>query len=241
MTRRRFSVVAAVAAVAAGCGWREPRRRVLVYRGVASGPELSEAAAALVLAWDRSAKIVYVGPGEKVKVTPEVLAGAALYVQPGGGQDIAGAWDDIRDTADAVRDWVRGGGRFLGICMGAYLAGSEGFDLVPATTDGYIDTPGATVQGEADTVIALTWRDKPRHVFFQDGTAFIDLKPDTTVIARYDNGTVAALTAPYGEGRVGVVGPHPEADQSWYDDAGLTNPDGVKFDLGVDLITATLH
>jgi glutamine amidotransferase-like uncharacterized protein len=214
---------------------------VLVYRGVASGPELSEAAAALVRAWDQTVKIVYVGPGEKVKITPEVLAGAALYVQPGGGQDIAGAWDDIRDTADAVRGWVRSGGRFLGICMGAYLAGSEGFDLVPATTDGYIDTPGATVKGEADTVIALTWRDKPRHVFFQDGAAFTDLKPDATVLARYDNGTVAALTAPYGEGRVGVVGPHPEADQSWYDDAGLMNPDGVRFDLGVDLITATLH
>lgn len=223
-------------------------RKALIYRGVASGPELSESAAALVRAADKSLEIVYVGPQEKVRVTPEVLAGAALYVQPGGGQDIPAAWDDIRDTADAIRDWVRGGGRFLGICMGAYLAGSGdiegsvyGFDLVPATIDGYIDTPGATVSGEADTVIALTWRDKPRHVFFQDGAAFTDVKPGTTVIARYDNKTVAALTAPYGEGRVGVVGPHPEADQSWYDDAGLTNPDGVKFDLGIDLITATLH
>jgi len=61
------------------------------------------------------------------------------------------------------------------------------------------------------------------------------------VIATYDTGTAAALVADYGAGRVGVVGPHPEADHSWYDDAGLTNPDGVHPDLGHDLIESTVR
>jgi hypothetical protein len=37
------------------------------------------------------------------------------------------------------------------------------------------------------------------------------------------------------------VGPHPEADRSWYSNAGLTNPDGIDFELGHDLIESTVH
>jgi hypothetical protein len=44
----------------------------------------------------------------------------------------------------------------------------------------------------------------------------------------------------FGAGRVGVVGPHPEADRSWYRDAHLTNPDGVQPDLGHDLVESTV-
>jgi hypothetical protein len=60
------------------------------------------------------------------------------------------------------------------------------------------------------------------------------------VLATYDTGAGAAVVTAFGEGRVGLVGPHPEADQSWYDDARLTNPDGIRFDLGYDLIQTTM-
>jgi hypothetical protein len=45
---------------------------------------------------------------------------------------------------------------------------------------------------------------------------------------------------PYGEGRVAVVGPHPEADASWYADHDLTNRAGVRLDLGHDLVEAAM-
>jgi hypothetical protein len=60
------------------------------------------------------------------------------------------------------------------------------------------------------------------------------------VLATYDTGAVAALVTSYGAGRVGVVGPHPEADRHWYP-RGLTNPDGIRPDLGYDLIQATVQ
>ena len=33
--------------------------------------------------------------------------------------------------------------------------------------------------------------------------------PGEKILARYTNGKVAAMSAPYGAGRIGVVGPHP--------------------------------
>ena len=39
---------------------------------------------------------------------------------------------------------------------------------------------------------------------------------------------------------MGVCGPHLEAPASWYREAGLINPDGVRLDLGYDLLVATI-
>jgi hypothetical protein len=78
-------------------------------------------------------------------------------------------------------------------------------------------------------------------MYFQDGPFF--RLTDTTAasaIATYDNDLPAAVLAPYGAGRVAVVGPHPEADATWYADYSLTNPDGIRFDLGHDLVESAL-
>ncbi|MDT5107857.1 MAG: hypothetical protein QOI25_5370 [Mycobacterium sp.] len=84
----------------------------------------------------------------------------------------------------------------------------------------------------------------PNHgTCFQDGPVFrLNAGADATVLATYDNGEPAAVVAPYGSGWVGVVGPHPEADRSWYSSVpDLTNPDGIRSDLGYDFVEATVH
>jgi len=48
------------------------------------------------------------------------------------------------------------------------------------------------------------------------------------------------MTAPFGRGVVGVVGPHPEATVDWYDHHGLVDPDGLDADLGHDLIDVVM-
>lgn len=69
-----------------------------------------------------------------------------------------------------VRDCVREGGSYLGVCFGAYLAGRDpGFDLLPGGTTGYVDLPDTTSPGGRDTVVPVTWRGKPRHMYFPDG------------------------------------------------------------------------
>ncbi len=61
------------------------------------------------------------------------------------------------------------------------------------------------------------------------------------VLATYTNGKIAALVAPYGKGKVGVSGPHPEATAEWYEASHLVNPEGMHADLGYDLIDTLMR
>jgi hypothetical protein len=213
----------------------------LVYRGPASGPGCSEAVAALLAGTTTRLRVVYCGPGERVPLSARALATATVYAQPGGGE-LDPAWQLMGAHAGDIRTWVSRGGRYLGFCLGGYLAGATpGFGLLPGDTDQYLASPGATVRTTDDTIVAVRWRGHLRHLFFQDGPQFrLDHEAAPTVLATYPNGAIAAAVTRHGAGRVGVVGPHPEADRSWYADAGLTNPDGVRADLGRDLVETTL-
>ena len=73
------------------------------------------------------------------------------------------------------------------------------------------------------------------------GRSYFTLRPHAraTVLARYKNGLAAAVVARYGAGRVGVVGPHPEADRSWY--VGLPLHPVDSRDLGYDLVETTMR
>ncbi len=75
-------------------------------------------------------------------------------------------------------------------------------------------------------------------MYFQDGPYFLLDRGATgvRVLATYTNGKIAALVAPYGKGKVGVSGPHPEATIAWYEASHLVNPEGVHADLGHDLL-----
>lgn len=215
----------------------------LVYRGPAAYPECSEAAAALLKSAPSRFRVVYCGPDEEVPVSAESLSEAMVYVQPGGGL-LPRAWRRMRQHADDIRAFVRGGGHYLGFCLGAYLAGSDpGFGLAPGIAiDSYVNSPGSSVTDAADTIVQVRWRGQLRHMYFQDGCRFqIQPGATATVLATYDTGVPAAIIASYGAGRVGLVGPHPEAQRSWYRDAGLTNPDGIRFDLGHDLVESTIQ
>ncbi len=215
----------------------------LVYRGNAARPvECSEAVFALLRSSRHGFDVRYVGPWERHRLTPAVLARAALYAQPGGG-GLDSAYRRMRRYEPAIRSFVAAGGRYLGFCLGGYLAGATpGFGLLPGDTDQYIATRGATVDSERDTLVTVRWRGRPRRLYFQDGPAFL-LRPGAsgvTVLARYPNDEVAAVTAPFGRGVVGVVGPHPEATADWYDHHGLVDPDGLDTDLGHDLVDAVM-
>lgn len=218
---------------------RGTRRRdgelALVYRGPGSLPGCPEAVADVLE--QAGLRPRFVGPRERHHLSADTLAGAALYAQPGGGE-LDEAWPHLRDHADDVRDFVDGGGLYLGVCLGAYLAGDDpGFDLLPGDTDQYVVTGGASIRHESDALVTLDWAGQPRTMYFQDG-AYVDLADDADaeVVARYDNGRVAALVCGYGKGGVAVVGPHPEATSDWFTDVGLPVPEPLALDLAVDLV-----
>jgi len=218
----------------------------LVYRGPAARPAAcSDAVAALLASSARGFDVRFVGPREETRLAPEALAGAAVYAQPGGGE-LDPAYRRMRRHRGVLRDYVAGGGRYLGFCLGGYLAGATpGFDLLPGDTDRFAGSPGAGVYGTGDTTVWVDWRGQRRELFFQDGPRFDlrvpDAADDLTVLAHYPNGAIAAAVAAFGAGRVGVVGPHPEATPDWYADAGLAVPRTTAADLGHDLLDEVLR
>lgn len=190
-------------------------------------------------------RIRYVGPHDEISVRQGLTtAGAVLYVQPGGDGTVESAWRALRADAPAVRNFVLGGGRYLGICMGGYLAGtSPGFDLMNGRdADEHITRPGASVTADGDTLITVRWRGRPATLYFQDGPIFpVDTRrPETVVLATYRNGDVAAVVAPVGGGKVGLVGPHPEATADWYAASRLAAPARIEQSYGRDLLTTLL-
>ncbi|RZQ62331.1 BPL-N domain-containing protein [Amycolatopsis suaedae] len=214
------------------------RPLALVYRGPATTPGCPEAVAGVLA--DHFA-VRFTGPREKTELGAAALAGAALYAQPGGGT-LSHAYRKLRRHRDDIRDFVRGGGRYLGFCLGGYLAGATpGFGLLPGDTDRYIDSAGASVGHDGDAVVTVRWRGRRRRLYFQDGPVFLLDRPDAAeVLATYPNGTIAALVAPFGAGRVGVVGPHPEATADWYGVRWPRRPLRSGHDLARDLVEAVL-
>ena len=225
-------------------------RLALVYRGPASLPGCPEAVAELLCAGSPRLRVEFVGPRESRKLGAESLADATLYAQPGGAE-LDEAYRYLRPHRKDIRRFVAAGGRYLGFCLGGYLAGaSPGFGLLPGDTDQYITTEFATLHTEGDAVVEVNWRGHPRQLYFQDGPYFqLDPGTDTTVLATYPNGTVAASVSSFGRGRVGVVGPHPEAKADWFTDADLRDPgrnhpnpaNARGRDLGLDLLSEVMR
>lgn len=215
------------------------RPLALVYRGPAGCPGCSEAVAKLLHSSQWHFDVQYVGPNERLMLSAATLQAATLYAQPGGSGELSQAYQQVKKHAHVLRNYVASGGRYLGICMGGYLAGrTPGFRLLPGDTDQFIASRGASVRTEADTIVNVRWLGQLRSMYFQDGPAFLLDRgaADVIVLATYTNGKIAALVAPYGKGKVGVSGPHPEATAAWYEASHLVNPEGVRTALGHDLI-----
>ncbi|WP_040390323.1 BPL-N domain-containing protein [Catelliglobosispora koreensis] len=213
----------------------------LVYRGPASLPGCPEAVAELLRSSLCGFEVHYVGPREKTPLSDAALAGAAVYAQP-GGDSLKRGYRHMRRHRDSIRKFVHSGGRYLGFCLGGYLAGATpGFALLPGDTDQYIASPRATIDSEDNTLVRLRWRGQERVLFFQDGPYFwVRPEASVAVMATYPNGTIAAMVSGFGSGRVGVVGPHPEATQDWYTDAGLRMTGSLGADLGHDLVETVM-
>lgn len=145
--------------------------------------------------------------------------------------DLDDAWAETKAFAPAIRDFVSRGGRYLGFCLGAYLAGrTPGFGLLPrgSDTDAENCQKGAQVTTDEDTIIQVDWnfttgekagqKAKNRWIYFQEGAVIKRFVESDTcfVLGRYSHsGRVASSLNKYGQGWVGLIGPHPEATEEW--------------------------
>ncbi|MET7996738.1 hypothetical protein ABZU76_38235 [Amycolatopsis sp. NPDC005232] len=219
-----------------------PRPVAVVYSddttGAADGDDTDALAAMLTAATSWNFDVITAGPNGTIPVRKALeLPGVRLYAQPGAAGDDDAAYRRQKHDKSAIRAFVHAGGRYLGICMGGFLAEPGFFNLFRGRVDEYYSSPGATVRTPDPAVIPITWRDTTRQMYFQDGGFMVPIRRTSgaTVLACYSNGSIAALVTPYGHGKVGLCGPHPEAPLEWYRKAKLPYR-GPTQDLGDDLI-----
>jgi glutamine amidotransferase-like uncharacterized protein len=133
---------------------------------------------------------------------------------PGGLGD-ASSFDFLtKENGNRIKKFMKRGGAYLGVCMGAYWAGSEYFDLLNnVDAVQYITRPKTDTKRPHAKNIDVVWNDVPEKMFFYDGCALVGDESKFQTVARYANGDPMAII----QKRIGLIGCHPESEKHWYD------------------------
>lgn len=117
----------------------------------------------------------------------------------------------LKDNKKHIIDYVNNGGKYLGICMGSYWAGSEYFDLLNGTdVVQYITRPNTDTRRPHAKHLDVVWNNRSEKMFFYDGPTFVGGRYQT--IGSYMNGDPMAIV----QNNLGLIGCHPEATPYWY-------------------------
>jgi len=132
---------------------------------------------------------------------------------PGGIGD-ADSYDYLlQSNGRVIRDFVQRGGKYLGVCMGAYWAGKEYFNLLNnVEPQQYIKRPNSDTRRPHAKNIKVIWREEQQKMFFYDGCALVGDEQKFETIARYSNGDPMAII----QSNIGLIGCHPESEPHWY-------------------------
>lgn len=213
------------------------RKRVaLIYNGPVSAEDCPEAAAAVAKRAGLAVRFV-----SDVGQLPRLLDHSAVFILGGTGDDLHPLLKAFTpNVTAALKNYLRQGGRYLGICGGGFMASTawdedgrhvEALSIIPAKS-------AVFRQDFSARILPIRWRNDIRPMFFKAGPCF-HLAPSretVEVFGYYGDGSVAALLSTYGKGRVAVCGPHPEARESWRDEA----RDGHRWRSSMDLAVALL-
>ena len=136
-----------------------------------------------------------------------------MIAVPGGFADSDSFDTLLKHIGKAIKKYVKAGGCYLGICMGAYWAGKHYFnilDMVDAVQ--YMRQPNTDTRRPHAKNIKIEWLGKPMNMFWYDGCAFTGPGYYDT-IAKYANDDPMAII----QNRIGLIGSHPESERFWYD------------------------
>jgi glutamine amidotransferase-like uncharacterized protein len=136
-----------------------------------------------------------------------------IIAVPGGFGDATTFDRAFKHNKSRIKKFVRAGGKYLGICMGAYWAGQHYFNILDGVDAvQYITQPGTDTRRPHAKDIKIIWNGTDTTMFFYDGCALVgNGKYDT--IATYSNGNSMAII----QKNIGLIGCHPESEKFWYD------------------------
>ena len=135
-----------------------------------------------------------------------------MIAVPGGFGD-SDSYDRLFNyNAYRVKEFVKNGGHYLGICMGAYWAGKHYLNILgDVEVEQYIKRPNTDTRRPHAKNMPIIWNGVDDSMFFYDGCAFGPGQYD--IVAKYMNDDPMAII----KGRIGLIGCHPESQLHWYE------------------------
>jgi glutamine amidotransferase-like uncharacterized protein len=136
-----------------------------------------------------------------------------MIMIPGGIGDSESYSYLMRENLDAINDFLKDGGRYLGICMGAYWAGSHYLNILKdVDAVQYITRPNTDTRRPHAKALSVKWQGHPERMFFYDGCALVGDRTQFETVATYANGDPMAII----QNKIGLIGCHPESEPHWY-------------------------
>ena len=161
-----------------------------------------------------------------------------LLLVPGGNFEQIGNNLSVA-TATNVRNAIRDGLNYLGICAGAFLAGKSPYNGLNLTSDVRFPFYALEERGIRKAAVEISIAGAmPLSHYWEDGP---QLTGWGKVIAKYPDGTPAVVQGSFGEGGVILSGIHPEAPESWRQGLTFTTSAGESNAYAVKLIDAALN
>lgn len=217
---------------------REPY--ALIYNGPTADQASTEAISSVVQQLGLTVRYI-----ANLDDLPTQLDDARVFIIGGTDDDVEPLLQRFTPALrTTLKTYLRQGGRYLGICGGAYLASLgwpeedrfvEGLALVPAQSDGYD-------QDFEAKIYPVTWLGETRQMYYQAGPSFALAESPETVarLAYFEDRQLAALMSTFGAGKVAVSGPHPEAPDSWRAEALRGDQMDRNLDLALQLLRELL-
>jgi glutamine amidotransferase-like uncharacterized protein len=132
---------------------------------------------------------------------------------PGGIGDSDSYESLMKQNKKVITNFIQNGGAYLGICMGAYWAGSHYFNILDSVDAvQYITRPNTDTRRPHAKALTVNWQGEPEKMFFYDGCALVGDQRKFETIASYANGDPMAII----QNRIGLIGCHPESEPHWY-------------------------
>jgi len=231
-----YSRIFATCLLAMACQQAPKPASILLFAG--KGTSAGDVAAVEKILRDQHLTYSTVSSRQLAAMTAPQLGTYRLIVVPGG--DFVEIGQGLTPVAvTSLRDAVRGGVNYLGICAGAFFAGDSPYNGLNLTSGVRFPFYAAEARGVRKTAVQIAvagssaleqyWEDGPQLTGWGDA------------IATYDDGTPAAAQGKFGKGWVILLGTHPEAPDSWRANLRFATSGEAARTYAARLITSALN
>ncbi len=230
-------LLCALAFLLMACAEAPPDRSapILLYAG--AGTSVTDVAAVEALLREDRQPYATVSTKQLNAMSEADLAQHRLIIVPGGNFiEVGDGWTSA--TVTNVRGAVTHGLNYLGLCAGAFLAGSGTYRSLNLTDGVRFGFYAAARRGIRKTAVAITMADSTTlEHYWEDGP---ELTGWGEVVGRYPDGTAAIAQGYAGKGWVMLTGIHPEAPDAWRRGMTFRTPASADNAVARVLVTAAL-